>query len=111
MLVNLNTAAPPTGASTRRTAPSDTVSTDSLWGTIMSTGGVNPRAAALPLFNLARVARPTAVTNVEVRVYFDLSGTDVYNHIYSGGAVVSRPRKPLEVDTLELQLVPQPATF
>ena len=90
--------------------PNDMVSVDNLWGTIAGTPGTIPPSYILPLLNSAG-AQPMANTNVEVRVYFDLSETNVYNHTYSGGAVVSQPSKPLELDSLGLELVPKPATF
>jgi hypothetical protein len=113
VLVNLDTTNPLDDWGLNPTNPplAPNTSTDSLWGTITQTDAV--QTDQLYLISSPSIAHPTAITNVEVRVYFDLSGQNVYNHTYNEatGAVVSAPHKPLELDSVSVELVPQPAVF
>jgi hypothetical protein len=109
LMVSLDTLNPPdVWGINPADGPNDLVSIDKLWGQIENTVGTF--SGWLPLVNNVG-AQPVAVTDVEVRVYFDLSGSNVYNHYYAGTVKSDKASKPLELDSLGLELVPKPATF
>jgi hypothetical protein len=96
-------------------------SSDDLWGTLLRSGVAaytgpdnSQYTYTLDPFN-STGAPPASVTPVEIRVYFDLSGQNVYNHTYSyvagKGTVTSDPHYPVELDSLGIDLVPQPSVF
>jgi len=84
------------------------------WGTIFDTPGA--QAGRLDLYWVNASNEPDRASvqgSLEVRFYWDLSRTSLYNHALVGGVVTAAadPVSPVELDTVRVELLPQPGTF
>jgi hypothetical protein len=96
----------------------DLSNTDEIWGKLCTSS--DPQNDSLSLYT-ATGDRPTVDAQVEVRFYFDLSYTDPYNTTFAkdptvvpgGGAPVANGgwSNMAELDTVGIEMVPEPITF